>query len=71
MKIFHVSYQWCGGWGAYQEYEFIVVAETADKAIGMAVQFNPNTETSKEWWSATEIPTNTELVYRVSSASSR
>jgi len=70
MKTFHVSYRWFGGWGAYREYEFVVVAETADKAIGMAVQSYLETETSKEWWSATEIPTNTELVYQVSSASS-
>ena len=70
MNIFHVSYRWSGGWGAYQEYEFIVVAETADKAIGMALQNNPRTEASKDCWSATEIPTNTELVYQVSSASS-
>ena len=70
MKVFHVSYHWSGGWGAYQEYEFIVVAETADKAIGMVVQSNPNTVASKDCWYATEIPTNAELVYGVSSASS-
>ena len=64
MKVWHCSYNWRGGWGAYQEYECIVIAEIKDKALGMALMQYPDTIPAD--WSAEEIPTDKELVYQVS-----
>lgn len=68
MKVWHCSYDWNGGWGAYQQYECIVIAEIKDKALGMALMHYADTIPSR--WEAVEIPTNKELVHHISSRSS-
>ena len=54
MKIWHCSYDWYGSYGAYEQYECIVIAEIESKAIGMALMQYPDTNPSD--WSAREIP---------------
>ncbi len=67
MKVWHCSYNWYGAYGAYEEHECIVIAEIKDKALGMALMNYPDTNAKD--WSANEIPTDSELVYHVSSRS--
>jgi hypothetical protein len=65
-KCFSVSYGWSGGYGAFQDYCWIVIAETKEKAIGMACQANPETSAAPDCWSAQEIPLSEQGVYYVS-----
>ena len=66
-KVWHCTHDWRGGWGAYEENECVVIAETKSKAIGMALMAYP--ETNPQDWSATEIPLE-EGVHHISSRSS-
>ena len=66
-KVWHCRYDWSGGWGAYQEYQCVVIAEIESKALGMALMEYP--DTSPQWWSAHEIPLK-EGVHHISSQSS-
>lgn len=65
MKAWHCSYYQSFGYGAYQEYDCIVVAEIQSKALGMALMNYP--DTIAEHWSATEIPIDKEGVHEISS----
>lgn len=67
-KVWHCSYRWSGGYGAYEELEVIVVAEIKSKAIGMAVM--EHSRTLPKCWSAEEIPLDREGVHWISEASS-
>lgn len=55
MKLWHCSYQWYGAFGAFQYYDCIAIADTAEKAIELAMSKCEFGKT-KEDWSATEIP---------------
>jgi hypothetical protein len=66
MKAWHCRYRWHGGYGAYQDYDCIVIAEIKSKALGMALMEYP--DTSPEDWEAEEIPLDKEYVHQVSSA---
>ena len=68
MKIWHCSYRWDGHYGAFQEYECIVVAEIESKALGLALMEYP--DTNPQDWSAVEIPTDKDYVHHVSSCCS-
>lgn len=67
-KAWHCTYDWRGGWGAYEEIECVVIAEIKDKALGMALMEYP--ETNAQDWSATEIPLDKMGVHHISSRSS-
>lgn len=68
LRVWQCSYSWSGGWGAFQDYEVVVVAEIESKAIGMAVQ--EFKETDPKLWKAFEIPTDKEGVHFISERSS-
>ena len=65
MKAWHCSYSWYGSWGAYQEYECIVIAEIKDKALGMALMEYPDTNPTD--WTASEISLTEQGVHHISS----
>ena len=67
-KVWSCHYDYRGGWGAFQEYRCIVVAEIESKALGMALMEFP--DTCPEDWSAYEIDITKENVHFISSASS-
>lgn len=64
-KVFHVNYQWHGSYGAHEELDVVVVAENADKAIGMVAQKYPKTASDKRLWDATEIEIHCEGVHHI------
>lgn len=55
MKLWHCQYRWYGGFGAYQFYDCISIADTSDKAIELAMGLCKFGE-PKENWTAEEIP---------------
>ena len=69
MKIWHCSYDWHGGWGAYQTYEIVCVAETKERAIELAMKSAGEFGSNKNDWSAEEMfnNINEESAYYVSS----
>lgn len=59
MKIWHCSYYWSGGYGAYQQYEYIVIADTNEEASQMvmkACEEENDYKTQRKDWIVTEIP---------------
>jgi hypothetical protein len=66
-KVWHCNYNWQGSYGAYQEYDCVVVAEIKDKALGMALMAYPDTHAQD--WTATEIPLE-EDVHHITGRSS-
>lgn len=67
MKIWHCSYRWSGGWGAYQEYEYVCVAETKERAIELAMKDTVEFGKNIELWSATEVDASKENACYISS----
>ena len=63
-KVWHASYSWHGGWGAYQEYEVIVVAESASRAHTWVVM--EYKDTAPECWTINEIPTDKDGTHHIS-----
>ena len=53
LKVWKVSYYWNGGWGAYQTYEYVCVAENETQAIELAI--SDSGEKDRTNWYATEI----------------
>ncbi len=68
MKVFKCSYDWHGGWGAYQEYEYIVVTSCASAALGLCLESEP--ETVASLWEIKEVDTSKEKAHYISSRSS-
>jgi hypothetical protein len=64
-KVWHCQYYWSGGWGAYQEYDVIAIAETKSRAHTWVVMQYPDTEPKD--WSITEIPTDKDGTHYISS----
>jgi hypothetical protein len=62
-KVWHCNYSWYGGYGAYQEYDCVVIAEIESKALGMALM--KYEDTVPDCWTATEIPIDKELVRHI------
>lgn len=53
MNIYHASYYMSYGYGAFDEYECLIVANTEAEALGFALEAEPNTKAAG--WSITEI----------------
>ena len=68
MKVWIASYNWHGSWGAFQEYEAVVVGETKEVALGLILEEFPNTDASI--WAINEIDTNTAKAHYISQRSS-
>ncbi len=66
-KVFYCSYRWSGRMGAYEEKEVIVIAETEGVALSLVVHEYADTVATD--WTATEIPTDKQLVHHVSERS--
>lgn len=62
MKVFIVKYSWSGRFQTYEDVIFVVVAERADKAMGMAAQENEKLSAEPQYWSAEEVDTSKENV---------
>lgn len=65
MNTYHCSYSWTGGWGAFQEYDAIVIAETESVALGLLLE--AYSDTSACDWSIEKVDTNHNTVVHVNS----
>jgi len=63
-KVWHAQYSWRGGYGTFQEYDIIVIAETKERAHSWVVM--EYQKTSPKDWEVTEIPTNKDGTYFIS-----
>ncbi len=68
LKAWHASYSWRGGWGAFQEYEAVVIAETQSAALGWVLMTYPDTR--GENWTFAPIGLDEAGVTMISQASS-
>jgi len=53
MNLYHAEYYKSYGYGAFEEYNYIIVANTEGEALGLALQEQDNT--TVESWCITEI----------------
>ena len=67
MKVYIASYYWSGRYGAYQEYNYVIIAETKEVALGLALESNK--ESQWENWVIEEIDTENAGVHYVTSHS--
>jgi hypothetical protein len=58
MKIYIASYYRSYGLGAYDEYEYVIFANTEQEALGLALEAQPLTRTVG--WEITEIDSSTQ-----------
>lgn len=70
MKVFHVRFFWHGSYGAFKEVDFVVIAETSDKAIGMAAQSRPDLTNDLAYWSVEELSTENNAVFHINESCS-
>lgn len=56
MKVFHASYYWSGGYGAWDEYHLVVFATNEAEALGLALQARPESKAT-EWVIEEMLPT--------------
>ena len=66
MKVFNARYFKSGPYGWFEEYEYVIVAETSSVALGMALETKIDSEAKD--WTVTEIDTNTAAVHLISSS---
>ena len=70
-KAYYCNYDYRGGWGAYQTYNLIVVAESAEKALEVCIGWGSFGETKeKNLWTIVEIQLNKPHTIYVSESSS-
>jgi len=43
MKTWKAIYDWSGSWGAFEEKYYIIIAETKEVALGLALEAEPET----------------------------
>ena len=48
LGVFTASYEWRGGFGGYDERDYVVVANTESEALGFVLEAAPDT-TAKHW----------------------
>ena len=64
--VYHASYYSAGGYGSYQEAEYIICANTEAEALGFALEADPGTEA--RYWTISKIDTSragsTEILNR-------
>ena len=65
MRLFHGNFSKSYGWGAFDEHDCIIIANTEEEALGLALTHYP--ETVADGWSFEEISTDKLLCYPVSS----
>lgn len=65
MKIFKCSYEWRGGYGAYQQYEYVVVTSCGSAALGLCLEAQPDTKAAD--WEIKEINVSQEEAHFISS----
>jgi hypothetical protein len=53
LAIFHASYYWSGGYGAYDEANYVIVANSINEALGFALEAEPDTKAND--WAIIEI----------------
>ncbi len=68
LSAWHASYSWHGSWGAFQDYEAVVIAETQSAALGWVLMEYPDTR--GEDWTFTPIALDSAGVTQISSRSS-
>ncbi len=68
MNIYQASYFMQYGHGAYDEYEYVVVANTESEALGLALEAEHSTK--GEGWSITELGSSIPTAHYMSSRSS-
>lgn len=61
MKVFRASYSWSGRYGAFEDSEYIVVANTENEALGMALEVKPCS--GGQNWDIIEIDTTKECIH--------
>jgi hypothetical protein len=67
LKIYIASRSWYGGHGAYEDHEFVIIAESENVALGLALEAVEHSRASE--WSFEEVEKCVGATY-VSSASS-
>ena len=65
MRFWLANYDWSGGYGAYEEKRYVVVAETKEVALGLVLEAEP--ETTAPLWDITEISNEKAEAHYVSS----
>ena len=63
-KVFVGRYQWHGSYGAYEEADYIFIAESEEVALGLALE--EITTSNKDFWEFEEIKTNKQLAFEIS-----
>jgi len=53
LRVFRASYYWHGSYGAYEEKEYIVIANTKEEALGIVLEAEAKTNAKN--WEVTEI----------------
>lgn len=65
MKFWHAEYDYHGGYGAFDEKQYAVVAETKEVALGLVLMVEPTTKASE--WEITEIDSTKACAHFISS----
>lgn len=68
MKVFDATYAWQGGWGAYEYRDYVIIANTKEEALGLALEAELNTKA--ENWLINEINTSLPKAHYISGSSS-
>lgn len=66
MKVFTAIYRWTGSYGAYDDRDYIVVANTANEALDFILA--QADDTVAEYWTIEEVPTTEPITLYISSA---
>ena len=70
LRAYHCKYDWHGGWGAYQTYDLIVVAESREKALEACMSYGSfNSTRDARYWEINEIPMHKPETIYVSESS--
>lgn len=67
MKVYNASYSETWGYGGFQEYEFIIIANTESEALGLALDSEAGGKA--EHWNIEEINTKEPFAHQVSERS--
>jgi len=68
LDTFKASYYWSGNYGAYEELEYVVIANSVSEALGFVLEAEPNTDAGN--WSIDPIDTSLPHAVWISNRSS-
>ena len=68
MKVYNASYRETWRYGGFQEYEFIIIANTESEALGLALESSAGGKSNH--WTIEEINTDKTFAYQISERSS-